>query len=95
MVTAQKRSALEENYRAFVRLLPELLPDHAGEYALMRDGRVVQYFTSPRGALLAGRERFADDLFSVQEMRQSQADFGWFSHVDKNGSGTNSLTAAP
>ena len=50
MVTSQKRSALEENYRAFVRLLPELLPDHEGQYALMRDGQVVQYFTSPRRA---------------------------------------------
>jgi hypothetical protein len=81
MVTAQKFSALEINYRAFVRLLPELLPDHEGQYALMRDGRVVRYFASPRGALLAGRARFTDDLFSVQEVRRSQADFGWFSHV--------------
>jgi len=84
MVAASKLSALKLNYAAFTQLLPELLLDHEGQYALMRDGRIIEYFGSPREALLAGRRQFADDLFSVQEVRKSEADFGWFSRVADN-----------
>ena len=84
MVPENKLSALKLNYDAFMQRLPELLSDHEGQYALMRDGSIVEYFYSPREALLAGRQRFADDLFSVQEIRRSEADFGWFSRVADN-----------
>jgi hypothetical protein len=84
MVAASKLSALRLNYAAFMQLLPEQLPDHEGQYALMRDGKVIEYFGSPRAALLAGRRQFADDLFSVQEVRKSEADLGWFSRVADN-----------
>src|SRR5690349_18261387 len=56
MVPESKLSALRLNYAAFMRRLPELLPDHEGQYALMRDGNIVEYFNSPREALLAGRK---------------------------------------
>jgi hypothetical protein len=81
MITEQKFSALERNYAAFIRMLPNLLLEHEGQYALMRDCSVVEYFASARDALLAGRGQFADDLFSVQQVRRSQADFGWFSRA--------------
>ena len=84
MVPESKLSALKLNYAAFMQRLPELLLDHEGQYALMRNGNIVEYFCSPREALLAGRKRFADDLFSVQEIRQSETDFGWFSRVADN-----------
>ena len=84
MVSEKKLSALKLNYTAFMQRLPELLLAHEGQYALMRDGNIVEYFCGPREALLAGRQRFADDLFSVQEIRRSEADFGWFSRVPDN-----------
>jgi hypothetical protein len=81
MIGENKLSALKINYAAFLRRLPELLAAHEGQYALMRDGDIIEYFDSPRAALLAGRGRYPDDLFSVQEVRRSEADFGWFSRV--------------
>jgi hypothetical protein len=81
MITEEKRSALERNFYAFMQLLPQLLQDHEGQFALMRDGNVVAYHTSSRAALLAGRRQFSDDLFSVQQIRRTEADFGWFSRV--------------
>ena len=83
-MTESKLSALKLNYASFIQRLPELLLSHEGQFALMRDGNIVEYFDSPRQALLVGRERFTDDLFSVQEIRGSEADFGWFSRVADN-----------
>jgi len=84
MITEQKYSALERNYAAFIRMLPDLLLEHEGQYALMRHGEVIAYFDSAAAALKSGRARYSDDLFSVQVVTSRQADFGWFSRAPDN-----------
>ncbi len=84
MIASQKREELRRNYDAFLQALPDLLPDHEGKYALMRHRSVVAYFDSPREALLSGRARYEDDLFSVQEVTNKTADFGWYSRAPSN-----------
>jgi hypothetical protein len=81
MVDPHKLAELRRNYDAFTRVLPTLLAEHEGEYALMRHGQVVAYFGTPGGALRSGRERYEDDLFSVQEVTTEKADFGWYSRA--------------
>ena len=51
-MTESKLSALKLNYASFIQRLPELLLSHEGQFALMRDGNIVEYFDSPRQALL-------------------------------------------
>ncbi len=69
------------NYAAFAAQLPELLRSHPGEFALMRDERIVGFFGSGRDAYLAGCERFGLGGFSVQEVTDVPADLGFFSHA--------------
>jgi hypothetical protein len=84
MISYEKRSELRLNYDAFLETLPSVIQDHQGKHALMRHGRIVEYFDSARDALLSGRKQYPDDLFSVQEVTTAKADFGWYSRVPPN-----------
>jgi hypothetical protein len=81
MDVERQRHEVDQNYDAFVRLLGSILQDHRDELALMRDGRIVDYFDTPRQALRAASERFPDGIFSIQEVTDEPLDLGFWSHV--------------
>lgn len=72
---------VDANYLAFEKILPELLRGHQGQFALIKGGKVVEYFDTMRDATTFGRAKFEDGLFSVQEVVASRVDLGWFSHA--------------
>ena len=76
-----QKQQVDQNYDAFVRVLGSILADHRDKLALMRDGKIVGYFSTPREALLAATERFPDDIFSIQEVTDEPIDLGFWSHV--------------
>ena len=76
------RQEIEKNYQAFQSLLPTLLTQHPGKFALMRDRKVVEFFDTPRDAYVTGQRLFSNDhLFSVQEVTESAVDLGYYSHA--------------
>ena len=77
----EMQKTIHENYAAFVKLLPDLLDDHAGKFVLMRNGEIVEFFDSARDAFVFGEEKFDDGLFSVQEVLTTAADLGWYSRA--------------
>ncbi len=81
MADEAKIKAVRDNYAAFVKLLPGLLDSHAGKFALLRDGKVEEYFDSARDAFVFGESKFEDGLFSVQEVTAVPADLGWYSRA--------------
>ena len=81
MTTAERAEEIRRNFEAFKKKLPELLESHAGKFALLRHGEIVQFFDSARDALIFGHEKFDDSLFSVQEVSTAVIDLGWFSHA--------------
>jgi hypothetical protein len=73
---------VRRNYEAFTRRLPELVKTHAGKFALMRSGEIVEFFDTARDAYVAGRTLYPDDdLFSVQEVVEGPVDLGFYSHA--------------
>ncbi len=73
---------VERNYATFVKELSTLLATHRGKFALMRAGKIVEFFDTARDAHIAGRELYkADGLYSVQEVTDVAADLGFFSHA--------------
>lgn len=80
-MTDSKRAAVERNYEAFRQRLPELLATHRGKFALMREGDITEFFDTARDAYLAGQKLYPDALFSVQEVTDTPADLGFFSHA--------------
>ena len=81
MDVARQNREVDRNYDVFVRLLASLLPEHRDEYALMRDGEILGFFAKPGEANRAGLERFADGVFSIQEITDEPIDLGFWSHV--------------
>jgi hypothetical protein len=81
-MTDALRKQIEINYKAFQERLPSILAIFRGKFALMRDGRIVDFFDTARDAYIAGKSIFKDDqLFSVQEVVETPVDLGFFSHA--------------
>jgi hypothetical protein len=70
---------VRRNYEVFRVRLPSLLPDHQGEYALMKDGEIVDFFNAAIEALVTGEERFGIGNFSMQKVMDAPIDLGYFS----------------
>ena len=77
----RQREEVDRNYDAFVRMLGGILPDHRDQLALMKDGRIVGFFDTPRDALEAATEMIPDGIFSIQEVTDEPLDLGFWSHV--------------
>jgi ribosomal protein RSM22 (predicted rRNA methylase) len=75
------RSEIDSNFDAFQRHLSASLAEHRGEFALLRHGRIVDYFEGPGAALVAANQRFPDQLFSIQEVSDEPIDLGVWSHA--------------
>lgn len=75
-----QRQQLEQNYQAFAQQLPQLARSHQGQFALMRDGQIIEFFDTVRDAYLTGQRLFEKDhLFSVQEVTLVPVELGFFS----------------
>ncbi len=83
---ASIQDAVDRNYEAFRNMLPELLTSHAGDYALLRERRVAGFFGSAGEAMVAGDQRYPDQLFSIQLVTDKVVDLGFFSHAKLRGS---------
>ena len=75
------QTEVDRNYEAFQKLLPELIVEHNGRFALMRGEKVVHIFDSVHDAVVFAKDKYDDDLFSVQEITERIVDMGFFSHA--------------
>lgn len=72
---------VDRNFDFFQRNLSKYLPEHAGQYALLRHAQLVGFYTSVRDAISVARERFPDSIYSLQEVTAEPVDLGFFSHA--------------
>ena len=79
--TSSKSEEIDRNLERFLAILPTLLPDHAGEYALLRQGAVVGFFPSALDAQIAGNRQFDDELFSIQPVDDCPGHLGYFAYA--------------
>jgi hypothetical protein len=77
----KKEQEVNNNFDAFQKQLSQLLQTHPGKYALLRDGRIVEFFDSVGDAVTYGRDSYSDDLYSVQLVTPQTEDLGYFSHA--------------
>lgn len=75
------RTEIDANFDAFQRSLRNNLARHRGEFALLYRGQIVDFFENPGAALLAGKKRFSDAPFSIQEVSDEPIDLGIWSHA--------------
>jgi hypothetical protein len=72
---------VDRNYEVFRQLLPTIIQEHRGAYALMREGDIVTYFTTAVDARTAGEQLFPDGLFSIQQVTDTAINLGYFSYA--------------
>ena len=81
---ARQKLEVDRNYDRFTRMLNDLLREHRDQLALMRDGKVVGFYSTPRDALEAATKKFPDGHYSIQEVTDEPIDLGFWSHVAPN-----------
>lgn len=81
MARAARRHEIKRNFEAFETLLGTLLPQKAGQYALLSDSQLMGVFPSAVEALAEGNERFGDGNFSVQRITNRPVDLGFLSYA--------------
>jgi hypothetical protein len=78
---AKTISQVDANFAVFQQLLPELMQTHAGKFALMNDGKIVEFFDSFSDAVRVGNSKFGDANFSVQEVASKDINLGYYSYA--------------
>ena len=69
------------NYEAFIDQLDSLEVLHHGEFALMHDGEILEFYSSWENAYKTGVLMHGKGHFSVQEVTKTPVDLGFYSHV--------------
>lgn len=75
------QKTIDDNYAAFERVLPDIMQQYAGRFALMRDAKIVDFYDTARDAVTAGTCLYEDGEFSVQEVTQTPVNLGYFSYA--------------
>jgi hypothetical protein len=89
-MAASIEAEVDRNFDFFQSIVQSLIPARAGQYALLRDQAVVDFFGSAGAAVRAGYEQFKDRRFSIQPVAVEPVDLGFFSHVADIGAGPRS-----
>lgn len=81
MTSAAQHAEIDANYDYLQRTLALLLPEHEGQYALLKDCKIVGFFSRIGEAYQVALDRFPDRVFSIQEVTAEPLDLGFFSHA--------------
>lgn len=83
-MSAQRKQEIEQNFRAFENYVSSLLPEHAGEFALLSGRQLIGVFPRAFEAMAAGHDRFGDGHFSVQRITNRPLDLGFLSYASSD-----------
>ena len=84
-MTSERVIEIRENYTFFEGVVGELMSDHAGEYALLHDRKIVGLYPQVSTAIIEGQNRFGRAPFSVQRVMDRPIDLGFLSHASDSG----------
>ena len=81
MDAQRQKQQVDDNYDAFMQMLPGILGDHRHQLALMRDGQIAGYFDTPTSVLKAADTMFPDQIYSIQDVTDEPLHLGYWSDV--------------
>jgi hypothetical protein len=74
------QTEVDRNFDAFQIELPKLTR-HQGKFALMRHGKIINFYDTLADAVSTGNAIYKDRLFSVQRVTDQPVDLGFLSHA--------------
>jgi hypothetical protein len=69
---AAQREEVWRNYPVFLQALDHLLPNYAGQFVVLRHGRLLATFETVAAALDFAVRSFPDRLFSIQQVLKDE-----------------------
>lgn len=75
------QAEIAENFDYLMRNLAGLLPEHAGQYALLKGRRVLGFYDDAFDADLEGAKLVSDGLYSIQQVTGQPLELGVYSNA--------------
>lgn len=75
MQTARE-TEIDRNYDFFQRNLGRFLKSRRGQFALLKNAEVIDWYSGPGEAYRAGLAKFGAEVFSIQEADDRPAEIG-------------------
>lgn len=81
IMQALARSEVRKNFDFFQSVVGEWMPKHAGKFALLHNGGLVDFFDQPGDAVCIAQSRFEVGNFSIQRVTDRPVDLGFLSYA--------------
>jgi hypothetical protein len=78
MADDPKLAEVKANFSAFQAKLSELVQTHAGKFAVIIHGEIIEFFDTIGDAAKFAAKMFEDDMYSVQEVTERKIELGFF-----------------
>jgi len=72
---------VNQNYEAFLKLLPTLLATHRDKYALMKGGKILGFFSTAQDARSAANLSISDKIYSIQLVSNTAINVGYYTNA--------------
>jgi hypothetical protein len=72
---------VDRNYEAFLKLLPAIDPANRERFALMKDQKILGFYSSAEDARTAAETFIKDGLYSIQQATEGVIDLGFFNYA--------------
>jgi hypothetical protein len=72
---------VDRNYHEFQKMLPSLLATFRNKFALMKEGKVLGFYSTVQDAAEAAKIAIPDGIFSIQEVTDAAINLGFFTHA--------------
>jgi len=79
-----KCEEIEKNYQFFKRILPDIKTDHIDEVVLIRNQKIIGFYSTIVEAQIDALHKYSDNLYSVQEVRNKPVELGFFRYAVGN-----------
>ena len=84
MANADRQAVQEEvdrNFEEFEKLLPTIIVANRDKYALMKDRKILGYYSSAEDARVAAASFIKDGLYSIQHVTDISINLGFFNYA--------------
>lgn len=80
-MTHSHQQEVDSNYSEFLKILPSIMAVQRNKFALMKNGKVLGYFSTAADASTAAKNFIDDGVFSVQQVTDAKVDLGFYNHA--------------
>lgn len=72
---------VDDNYVAFRKLMPAIAKTNYNQFALMKNKKIIGFYSTSRDAYSAAQQFIADGIFSIQQVTEASIDLGFYTNA--------------